>query len=184
PRPTSSAGACARATSRWRGSWSSTPTAAASPSPSAPTCPSSRSPTASCAARPRRGRARRRPRPRRRRRRPTSRTGAGRRGAPTTAGANPGRGPAGRGRGAGPQCYEAPGLTPPPRVEISTLTVSLAGAVGERLESVLQVATPEKRPVYAHAASDQPWLRVGRANLQGRVATIPVVVPAVPDRPG
>src|SRR5205085_11584942 len=74
--------------------------------------------------------------------------------------------------------------TAPARAEGSTRAVDLTGAAGERLGYVLQVATPEKRPVYAHGVSDQPWLRVGRPNLQGRTATIPLVVPEVPDRPG
>ena len=42
----------------------------------------------------------------------------------------------------------------------------------------------EKRPVYAHATSDQPWLEVGRARLNGRVATIPLRVSNVPARAG
>src|SRR5207302_7825114 len=44
--------------------------------------------------------------------------------------------------------------------------------------------TQEKRPVFAHATCDQPWLDVGRAKLNGRFATIPVQVPSVPNRPG
>jgi hypothetical protein len=96
----------------------------------------------------------------------------------------PVQGPAASGLGAVQQFFEALGLTPPPRVEINTRAVSLAGNVGQRLDYILQVATAEKRAVYAHAVSDQPWLTVGRANLQGRLATIPIVIPAVPDRPG
>jgi hypothetical protein len=49
---------------------------------------------------------------------------------------------------------------------------------------VLEVRSEEKRPVYAHAASNQSWLEVGRPHLNGRVATINLAVPAVPDRPG
>src|SRR5262249_8535286 len=51
---------------------------------------------------------------------------------------------------------------------------------------VLEIKAQERRPIYAHAASDQPWLEVGRARLNGRTATlaIPLVVPAVPDREG
>ena len=82
------------------------------------------------------------------------------------------------------QFFEALGLTPPPRVEVSTRSINLSGAVGERVDYVLQVATAEKRPVYAHAVSNQSWLKVGRANLQGRTATLPLVVAEVPDRPG
>jgi len=96
----------------------------------------------------------------------------------------PVQGPAASGLGAVQQFFEALGLTPPPKVEVNTRTIKLTGAAGERLDYVLQVATAEKRPVYAHAVSDQPWLKVGRPNLQGRTATLPLSVPEVPDRPG
>jgi hypothetical protein len=96
----------------------------------------------------------------------------------------PVQGPAASGIGAVQQFFEALGLTPPPKVEVSTRDIHLTGAVGERLDYVIQVATPEKRPVYAHGVSDQPWLKVGRASLDGRTATLPLVVPEVPDRPG
>jgi hypothetical protein len=96
----------------------------------------------------------------------------------------PVQGPAASGIGAVQQFFEALGLTPPPKVEVSTRSVNLSGSAGERLDYVIQVATPEKRPVYAHGVSDQPWLKVGRANLQGRTASLPLVVAEVPDRPG
>ena len=96
----------------------------------------------------------------------------------------PVQGPAASGLGAVQQFFEALGLTPPPKVEVSVRTVHLAGAVGERLEYPLEVKTPEKRPVYAYGSSNQPWLQVGRASLQGRIAILPLVVQAVPDRPG
>jgi hypothetical protein len=38
--------------------------------------------------------------------------------------------------------------------------------------------------VFAFAGCDQTWLRVGKVNLDGRVATIPLTVPSIPDRPG
>jgi hypothetical protein len=96
----------------------------------------------------------------------------------------PVQGPSASGIGAVQQFFEALGLTPPPKVEVSTRAIHLMGAVGERLDYVLQVATPEKRPVYAHGVSDQPWLKVGRPKLDGRTATLPIVVAEVPDRPG
>jgi hypothetical protein len=96
----------------------------------------------------------------------------------------PVQGPAASGIGAVQQFFEALGLTPPPKVEVSTRAINLSGAAGERLDYVVQVGTLEKRPVYAHGVSDQPWLKVGRANLQGRTASLPLTVPAVPDRPG
>jgi hypothetical protein len=96
----------------------------------------------------------------------------------------PVQGPSASGLGAVQQFFEALGLTPPPKVDVSTRAVNLSGAVGERLDYVIQVATPEKRPVYAHGFSDQPWLKVGRAKLEGRTASLPLVVSEVPDRPG
>jgi hypothetical protein len=96
----------------------------------------------------------------------------------------PVQGPAASGVGAVQQFFEALGLTAPPHVEISTQAINLTGEVGECLDYVIQVTTAERRPVYAHGISDQPWLKVGRTNLQGRVATVPVIVPEVPDRPG
>ena len=42
----------------------------------------------------------------------------------------------------------------------------------------------EKRPVWAHAASDQPWLRIDGIDLDGRTGTVRLGVPSVPDRPG
>jgi hypothetical protein len=96
----------------------------------------------------------------------------------------PVQGPPASGVGAVQQFFEALGLTAPPRVEISTRAINLTGAAGDCLDCLIQVTTAERRPVYAHGTSDQPWLRVGRTNLQGRVATIPIIVPEVPDRPG
>jgi hypothetical protein len=96
----------------------------------------------------------------------------------------PVQGPPASGLGAVQQFFEALGLTPPPKVRISAQTVALQGAVGDRLKSTLEVSSPEKRPVYAHGVSDQPWLEVGRARLNGRTAVVPLLVPAVPNRPG
>lgn len=96
----------------------------------------------------------------------------------------PVRGPAASGLGAVQQYYEALGLTPPPKVAVSDKAVSLAGRPGQAVAQVLELRSEEMRPVYAHAKSDQPWLEVGRARLQGRVAAIPLRVSRVPDRPG
>jgi hypothetical protein len=96
----------------------------------------------------------------------------------------PVQGPPASGLGAVQQFFEALGVTKPPKVGISARSLSLSGAVGDRLEHTLEVKSEEKRPVYAHAVSNQPWLEVGRARLNGRVAVIPLVVPAVPDREG
>lgn len=96
----------------------------------------------------------------------------------------PVRGPAASGLGAVQQFYEALGLTPPPKVEISAKQVNLTGQPGQAVSQTLELRSEEKRPVYAHAVSDQPWLEVGRARLAGRVAGIPLRVSNVPDRPG
>jgi hypothetical protein len=96
----------------------------------------------------------------------------------------PVQGPSASGIGAVQQFFEALGLTPPPKVEISERSITLTGNAGEQLQHTLEVRALEKRPVYAHARSSQPWLEVSRAKLNGRVATINVSVPSVPDRPG
>jgi hypothetical protein len=96
----------------------------------------------------------------------------------------PVQGPAASGLGAVQQFFEALGLTTPPKVEISTNHIELSGVPGERLHYTLVVKSQEKRPVYAHAVSNQPWLEVGRAKLAGRLATIHLTVPSVPDKEG
>jgi hypothetical protein len=96
----------------------------------------------------------------------------------------PVQGPVASDMGAVQQFFEALGLTRPPRVEIAQQAIALQGNVGIQLQEVIEIKTTERRPVYAHAASDQPWLEVGPARLHGRHATIPLLVPAVPDREG
>jgi hypothetical protein len=96
----------------------------------------------------------------------------------------PVQGPASSGLGAVQQFFEALGLVTPPRVEISTQSVNLQGHPGESLEYVLLVQAKEKRPVFAHVVSQPPWLRVGRIQLLGQAAHVPLQVPAVPATPG
>ncbi|HZY86592.1 MAG TPA: hypothetical protein VFE78_17290 [Gemmataceae bacterium] len=96
----------------------------------------------------------------------------------------PVQGPASSGLAAVQQFFEALGLTPAPKVQISERKVVLQGNPGDQLSHALEVKSEEKRPVYAHAVSDQPWLEVGRAKLNGRTATIRLAVPAVPHKPG
>lgn len=96
----------------------------------------------------------------------------------------PVRGLSAQGPAAIQQFFEALGLTAAPKVEIAAKTVVLRGKIGELLEYALEVTTREKKPVYAHGSSDQPWLGVGRSKLSGRSATVPLVVPSVPDRAG
>jgi hypothetical protein len=96
----------------------------------------------------------------------------------------PVQGPSASGLGAIQQFFEALGLTAPPKVEISTNRIDLSGSAGDQLTSAIEIKTQEKRPVYAHATSNQPWLEVSRAKLNGRVATINLSVPSVPNRQG
>lgn len=98
--------------------------------------------------------------------------------------AYPVQGPAASGLGSIQQFFEALGLTAPPKVEISADRIELHGNIGDPLETALEVKSEEKRPVYAHAVSNQAWLEVGRPQLRGRVAVLPLAVPAVPNRPG
>src|SRR5205814_607263 len=96
----------------------------------------------------------------------------------------PVQGPVASGVGAVQQFFEALGLTPPPRVEIKPLSVALYGQPADLARFIIQVRTQENRPVYAHATSDQSWLLAEPAKLEGRSATIPFVVPHVPDCEG
>jgi len=93
----------------------------------------------------------------------------------------PVRGPIATGVGAVQQFFEALGLTPTPKVEVSATTIILRGRIGQPVDYSLQITTQEKRPVYASASSDQPWLIIGRTKLDGRKATIPLTVPSIPD---
>jgi hypothetical protein len=96
----------------------------------------------------------------------------------------PVQGPSAAGLGAVQQFFEALGLTAPPKVDINERFITFHGHVGASLRHTLEVKAQEKRPVFAHAISDQPWLVVERANLNGRTATIGVTIPSVPNRPG
>ncbi len=82
------------------------------------------------------------------------------------------------------QFFEALGLTTPPRVTISDRALSIFCKPGEALRHTLFVSTPEKRPVYARATVDRPWLKVSEVRLEGRSAAVVVSVPAVPAVPG
>jgi hypothetical protein len=95
----------------------------------------------------------------------------------------PVQGPTASGMGAVQQFFEALGLVKPPKVELSEPAIALRGDVGARLEHRLEARTGENRPVFASAVSDQPWLYAGKAILNGRVATIILVVSSVPDEP-
>jgi hypothetical protein len=96
----------------------------------------------------------------------------------------PVQGPSASGLGAVQQFFEALGLAKPPRVEISENVVRFSGSPGTNLQHALVLQAVENRPVFAHATTGAAWLKVGRAQLHGRVARIPLVVPEVPPRPG
>jgi hypothetical protein len=93
-------------------------------------------------------------------------------------------GPVGSGLGAVQQFFEALGLTKPPRLELRDREVKLAGAPGTSLRHVLQVSTPDNKPIFVHASSNQPWLSVGRAQVRGAVASIALEIREVPNQPG
>jgi hypothetical protein len=94
------------------------------------------------------------------------------------------QGPAATGLAAVQQFFEALGLAAAPAVEISDEAIILQGNAGEQLTQVLVVKSEEKRAIYAHGTSDQPWLQVERPRLHGRIATLPLTVPDVPNQPG
>jgi hypothetical protein len=82
------------------------------------------------------------------------------------------------------QFFEALGVTKAPKVEISAREISVSGNPGAALALSLEVSTQEKRPVFAHARSNAPWLEVSKIRHNGRVAVIALSVPAVPDQAG
>jgi hypothetical protein len=98
--------------------------------------------------------------------------------------AYPVQGPPASGLAAVQQFFEALGLTVPPKVDLADTAVRLRGQPGEPLHHVLRVVAREKRPVYASALSDEPWLSVRGVDLDGRTARVHLVVPAVPPLPG
>ncbi len=80
------------------------------------------------------------------------------------------------------QFFDALGLSAPPRLVLSEQTLSIAGAVGSAISHTVRLSTTEKRPVYARAVSDQPWLSVRGVRLEGGTAHIDLGVSSVPDR--
>ena len=96
----------------------------------------------------------------------------------------PVQGPAASGLAAVQQFFEALGLTPAPKVAISVQSIALTGNPGEPLRYTIEVKTEERKPIYAHGASNQPWLEVGRPKINGRTAAVPISVPTVPNKPG
>jgi hypothetical protein len=96
----------------------------------------------------------------------------------------PVQGPVSSGMAAVQQYFEALGLTKPPKVELVQRSCTLQGNPGDTLTGSLEIRTQERRPVYAHAKSNQRWLEVGRAKLSGRCAIIDFTIPSVPRKPG
>jgi hypothetical protein len=93
----------------------------------------------------------------------------------------PVRAPVASGLGAVQQFFEALGLSPAPRIVVSPSAISLRGRVGQPVDYSVRILTQEKRPVYASATSNQPWLIAGRVRLEGRQATLPLRVSEIPE---
>ncbi len=96
----------------------------------------------------------------------------------------PVRGPSAKGLGGVQQYFEALGLARAPKVAINSQSLSFRGDGGQTLQATLEVSTQEKKPVYAYATCDQPWVECAKVKLAGRTATITVIIPRVPNRPG
>jgi hypothetical protein len=92
--------------------------------------------------------------------------------------------PAASGLAAVQQFFEALGFTKPPRVEINTRELVFEARPGDTLSATLEVSSQEKKPIYAHGTSDVRWAEVGRARCSGRLATIALSIPSVPNKPG
>jgi hypothetical protein len=82
------------------------------------------------------------------------------------------------------QLFEALGLTAAPRVELRVTEVDLVGSPGGKAQGRVVLATQEKRPIYAHAESDQAWLSVTGTQTQGDTVVIPLRVAQIPSCPG
>jgi hypothetical protein len=93
------------------------------------------------------------------------------------------QGTEGTGKGAVQQFFEALGLTKAPRLEIDTGQIACKGKVGQRITRHVKVSTAESRPVYAHAWSNEQWIKPGPARARGNAVTIPLSI-EVPPRPG
>lgn len=86
----------------------------------------------------------------------------------------------GRGAGAVQQFFEVLGLTKPPKLEIDTGVLMFRGKIGESHTTRVTVRTRDAKPVYAHAWSNQGWVKPGPATYLGSKVQIPVeiMVPA------
>jgi len=96
----------------------------------------------------------------------------------------PVQGPLASGLAAVQQYFEAQGLVKAPKVDISHRAIQMQGNPGDQLTFQIEVKSEEKRPVYAHGATSQPWVEVSQILLKGHVAVVNLTVLRVPDRPG
>ena len=92
--------------------------------------------------------------------------------------------PAASGVAAIQQFFEALGVTRAPKVEISHRELHVSAEVGDKVPLGLEVTTKEKRPVFAHATSNVPWLEVARPRHVGKSVVQGLTIPSVPNRPG
>lgn len=92
--------------------------------------------------------------------------------------------PAASGLAAIQQFFEALGLTKPPKVEIDKKFIALNASPGDQLKLSVEVSTADRKAVFAHVTSSEPWLEIGKPNLSGKVATVPISIASVPNRPG
>lgn len=88
-------------------------------------------------------------------------------------------GPAASGLSAVQQFFEALGLARAPKVDISATRIDWRGHGGEEKRHELEVRTQEKRPVFAFASADQPWLTV-ECRSRGRAFAQVIVSARVP----
>ncbi|MGH7225713.1 MAG: hypothetical protein ACRELF_21045, partial [Gemmataceae bacterium] len=89
-------------------------------------------------------------------------------------------GPATTGSAIVQQYLEALGLTTPTRVELRTSAVTLQGVAGGTTQGRVVLSTSEKRPIHAHARTDQPWLSVGPTEYWRNEAVIRLTVAEIP----
>ena len=87
----------------------------------------------------------------------------------------------GMGAGAVQQFFEVLGLTRPPVLEIDTAFLMYRGRIGESHVTRVTVRTKEGKPVYAHAWSDQAWVKPGAIKYLGNKVQIPVEIMVPPD---
>ncbi len=96
----------------------------------------------------------------------------------------PVQGPTMPGWGGIQQFFEALGVAKPPKVVHKPDRLDLAGQVGSRVEALVEVSSSEKKVVYGWAVCEKPWVHVGKTQMAGQTAKIPVTIPSVPNHAG